>query len=972
MIQVYNPTKVVESRIDSSLVKTGSNTADGVTYNVAWTGNGTFTITYSGTKTSNSSYATWPTDWIPCNTIASKIKITTTRQSSSNLLFYVNTLRGKASSYTRFLAEAGTSVYTLKKDDDLTAIRLNIDICGTTDTVFNETITIKIEYDQRMSRTASDYKTNGEMVLFPSTAEVHAVLNGDWTATIKHPIDEEGRWKYLIENNVIKMPSFYNGDQLFRIKNVSIQDSGVECEAEPIFLDSSSDCFLLDVRPTGVDGQTALKKMLSYNNKYSCSSDITTKATAYYCRKNFIEALNGDVENSFINRWGGEILYDNFKVVVNKRAGADNGVSLLYGKNIKVDGFSEEVEIRDIVTRLYPQAYNGVYMGVSQGTNGYVDSDLINNYPIIHTASIKFEDIKLEQDASEEDLAGDTDVTVCRDQTAIDKALKARCEEQFAAGIDKPSVTIEADMILLQNTEEYEELAVLETVTLGDTVHCKHSKLNITTDARVIELTYDCINKRTKDVVLGDFQKNYINTISSSVNKIESVVNSDGNVIAERISGFIDGTLASIRAQYDVSKKLDYVALLFENLDTTSSLYGALGIGTQGIMISKKRNSDNTGWVWTTAMTANGLIADTVVTGLLADKAGLNYWNLDTGKMKISGDISIGGANGSNGEIIIYNDAGKKMTQLNQEGFRFFNSSGSTIWTLNVAENSQYASLSDSKAITMFIPELFRISMGLTDFVNIVNKAYSYTTSAGTHTVQKGTHLGAPVYMDVSNAPLNFWSPRYSNGSGDSLAGSLACPYSNVMQFSFGNRIAYFEVYSLEASKYMQRWYDDSSVINGYLNVYGTISQNSDERLKENIETADVDALSVINGIQMYSYDWIESGEHVNLGFIAQQVKEVSDDLVNVNEHNDVQSIKLYDMISYLTKAVQELDARIKTLESEILELKGEAPTVSARKTNRKRWSPTQYTDEEKMAFIEAMNSDSEGIILDVDESEVI
>lgn len=34
---------------------------------------------------------------------------------------------------------------------------------------------------------------------------------------------------------------------------------------------------------------------------------------------NLIEALNSDNENSFLKIWGGEIVYDNFTVVIDKR-----------------------------------------------------------------------------------------------------------------------------------------------------------------------------------------------------------------------------------------------------------------------------------------------------------------------------------------------------------------------------------------------------------------------------------------------------------------------------------------------------------------------------------------------------------------------------------------------------------------------------------------------------------------------------
>ena len=161
----------------------------------------------------------------------------------------------------------------------------------------------------------TDYEHNGDITLLPSVATTHAILNGAWTAELTHPIDSEGRWKHITEESVVKMPSF-NGNQLYRIKEVSKQDSGVTATMEPIFYDAMNDCFLEDVRPTGKNGQDALDIMLAPNSKYSGQSDITRASTAYYQYVNFMEALNGDIDQSFINRWGGEILLEADEVLL--------------------------------------------------------------------------------------------------------------------------------------------------------------------------------------------------------------------------------------------------------------------------------------------------------------------------------------------------------------------------------------------------------------------------------------------------------------------------------------------------------------------------------------------------------------------------------------------------------------------------------------------------------------------------------
>lgn len=476
-----------------------------------------------------------------------------------------------------------------------------------------------------------DYTKNGNMTLFPTEATPKAELNGAWSATLTHPIDKEGRWKYIVENAVVKMPSF-NGDQLFRIISKKKEDSGITAQMEPIFYDAISDCWLTDIRPTGKNGQEALDLMLAPNAKYSAKSDITKASTAYYQYVNFFEALNGDIDQSFVKRWGGEILYDNFTVIVNERVGGDYGVELRYGKNIPENGLSEEIDLSGVVTRIYPKAYNGYTMT----GNGYVDSPLINHYPITHIATITFENVKMREDAQEDDE--ENGVIICDTQEELNAALREKCQEQYNAGLDKPTVTISADMILLQNTEQYKEYKILETVSLGDTIHCKHSKLEIVTDARVISLEYDSLRKKVTAVTLGDFAYNYFDNVTSSVDRIDQAIRPDGTVMADKVAGILNGIYTQLRLQSTAAQKVDGVAFKVEDLDPDSPLYGCMIWGTQGLQISVTRTADGKDWDWTTALTAKGMIGEILVAGIISDKLGKNFWNLDTGEFRLSAE----------------------------------------------------------------------------------------------------------------------------------------------------------------------------------------------------------------------------------------------------------------------------------------------------------------------------------------------
>lgn len=467
---------------------------------------------------------------------------------------------------------------------------------------------------QIYSPTNTNYDKNGDMTLIPSEATVHPILNGAWEATLSHPLDAEGRWKYIVDEAVVKMPSF-NGDQLFRIKKKEKSDSGITATMEPIFMDAMGDCFLTDVRPTNATGQEALNAMTAPNSKYSGQSDILVTATAYYQYKNLIEALNDGEDNCFLNRWGGEIIYNNFTVIVNQRAGGDYGVELRYGKNIPQDGMTEEVDFRDVITRIYPKAFNGYTMS----NDGYVDSPLVNNYPTIKATTITYSDVKMRVDVQEGDE--DNGVIICDTQEQLNAALTAKCNAEFEAGIDKPAVSISADMVLLQNTEQYKDYAVLETVSLGDTIHCINSHLDITTDARVIELEYDSIRQKVVSVVIGDYQYEYFNNVTSAAEKAESAIRNDGTVRADQIQGIINAQKANLRAMKDIAQTQEVRAVLFEDLDPSSPTFGAMCLGTMGFQIANERTADGRDWQWSTFGTGDGFFADYIVAGtMLADR----------------------------------------------------------------------------------------------------------------------------------------------------------------------------------------------------------------------------------------------------------------------------------------------------------------------------------------------------------------
>ena len=448
-----------------------------------------------------------------------------------------------------------------------------------------------------------DYGSNGDMTLTPTTCEVELSVEGIAELTLEHPIDDLGRWEYLVTDNVIAAPTPYSKKQLFRIYDYTKTETEVTAYARHIFYDSAGE-MLVDVRPTDKTGQEALDIILS-GTKYKAKTNIKTRSTAYYIRKNIMEAIGGDDENSFINRWGGERMYDNFTVIINDRLGGDYGACAEFGRNMT--GIEADISIDDVVTRIIPVSYNGHTL---EGEEPWIDSPIIGSYANPRAAVIKFEDVKLLEDCQEGE-EGFSTLELLREE------LKRRCTKEYENGLDKPKVNYKVDLVEVANTEDYKDYKKLTTIGIGDDVFTKDRKLKINVTARCIRLVYDCIEEENAEVELGNFIENYFDKTTSAADIIQKVTREDGTLKAEEVYGKIDAVKAQLKAQRDISQPSEVRAVIFEDLVEGSPTYGAMSIGTMGFCIASERTADGKDWDWKTFGTGSGFYADYICVGQL-------------------------------------------------------------------------------------------------------------------------------------------------------------------------------------------------------------------------------------------------------------------------------------------------------------------------------------------------------------------
>lgn len=445
-----------------------------------------------------------------------------------------------------------------------------------------------------------NYENNGDMTLMPTACTVELSLNGTAELELEHCIDELGRWKYLKNDNVIAAPTSYSKKQLFRIYNCIKTETSITVYARHIFFDAAGE-MLIDVRPTEKTAEEALNIILS-GTKYKAKTNIKRQSTAYYVRKNILEAIAGD-ENSFINRWGGERMYDNFTIVINERLGGDYGACAEINRN--ATGIEADINAEDIVTRIIPEAYNSYTL---EGEKPWVDSPLLGNYANPRAAVIKFEDVKLLEDCQNGE-EGFSSIEALREE------LKRRCEKEYENGLDKPTANYKIDLVEISDTDDYKDYKALTTIGIGDDVLIRDKILNINVTARCIRLVFDCIEETNTEVELGNFTENYFDKTTSAADIVQKVTREDGTLKAETVYGKIDAVKAQMQAQRDASQQSQVRAVLFEDLVKESPTYGAMSIGTMGFCIASERATDGKEWDWKTFGTGKGFYADYICAG---------------------------------------------------------------------------------------------------------------------------------------------------------------------------------------------------------------------------------------------------------------------------------------------------------------------------------------------------------------------
>ena len=433
--------------------------------------------------------------------------------------------------------------------------------------------------------TETDFTHNGEAVLDNITisAVILHKLNGEYSLEIELLKDDRGKYKLLRQHSIIKACG-----QLFRLySQENIQDTEVKIKAVlyHITYDINLD-IIEDYRAVDCKADFALSKIVLDKRFTVLKTDIETISTAY-----FVDELPFDgIHKKILERWGGELLQDNFNIGIKKTIGTVSPIAVTFRKNIA--GFTETRDYKGVYTRIKPVGKDGITIGDVNNGDDWLVSPRAGDYFKVLSAVLKFEDIESPLE------------------------LKGKVLNELWGVVDLPVVSFKIDFIDLSNTVEYKRFSNLKGLNTGDTIKIYHEYFNVNLVAKVQETKRNAITGEVEELVLGDLVNDFIQGVQSAV---EDYVEKKGNTVLKQTKDMISLEVSEVRKEMETS--YDELGNAIESTnEVVTTLKGKLSVTAEeirGELSNLKEYADgridsNTALISQTATEIRGEVANEV------------------------------------------------------------------------------------------------------------------------------------------------------------------------------------------------------------------------------------------------------------------------------------------------------------------------------------------------------------------------
>lgn len=495
---------------------------------------------------------------------------------------------------------------------------------------------------------ATDFSTFGIGVLADTiSCLVTEERNGAYELTLKYPLNGP-LYNEIKKERIIKAkPNDLSDPQAFRIYRITIPINGIiTVYAQHI----SYDLINIGVLPfsvVNVKPQQAIDMVLKNTvipHNFTYRTDYDTEKDFEVKKPQSVRACLGGTYGSLVNKWGGEFEWDNFKIIHHKGRGSNKGVVIEYSKNLtKLD---HDSNISEVYTDILPY----VVISKGDGTDEVVTlseqtlpitSALINRKTLIKDMTDSFDE-------------GD-EIT---ESTLREKTQKYI--EDNPLGVENPTITISFEPLWKQS--EYS--ALLERVSLCDTVTVKHTQIGVSIKTKVIKTTYNTLLEKYTSITLGNARSNFIDQVHDVESKIDStkmavdrfpsLLNYAVSNATKLITGNSGGYVVLHSAAKD-GKPYELLIMDKPNLNDAVKVWrwnvSGLGYSKNGYNGPYETAITSDGQIVADFITSGSLVANIIKAGIISSADGSSYWNIDTGEVVLKAYVTSDQFNGKVSEI---------------------------------------------------------------------------------------------------------------------------------------------------------------------------------------------------------------------------------------------------------------------------------------------------------------------------------
>lgn len=313
----------------------------------------------------------------------------------------------------------------------------------------------------------------------------------------------ESRYAEYYDDADSYVPARTIRSQCFRIYRIEkdSQTRTVKVSARHLSYDFER-TFLAQCSQQGVTVPTALsiiRSAMTIDDNRQLITNITEETVDLDCSwDNGITALLNP-DTGIAAQLQAKVLRDNEDFFILQDDHTDHNFTIRYSKNMRSVRWT--IDTSSMATRIIPhcKAADDTDLLLPEQ---YVDSPLINEYPIIYT-----EALSINAKVGEKGTVGGQEIEHLTEEQCCQlmrEEAQKRYDEDHA---DEPEITVDVDLVMLGSTEEYAEYRDAEILYMYDTVRVIHPGLGIDARCFLTGYEFDAIHKHYTRLTLTNARR---------------------------------------------------------------------------------------------------------------------------------------------------------------------------------------------------------------------------------------------------------------------------------------------------------------------------------------------------------------------------------------------------------------------------------------------------------------------------------